>query len=318
MTHIKHILVTGGAGFLGSNLCERLIKDGHIVVCLDNFHTGVEKNIAHLLQNPNFRVIRHDIATALPIREIPDIDEIYNLACPASPPHYQADPVKTLKASTLGVLNLMDYTSRVKARFLQASTSEVYGDPLEHPQKESYWGNVNPIGIRACYDEGKRAAETLCADYHRHHGVSIRIARIFNTYGPRMRSDDGRVISNFIMQALRNEPLTVYGGGLQTRSFCFVDDLLDGLIRLMASDYVWPVNLGNPDEYTVREIAERIIGLTGSKSEIAYKPLPQDDPTRRCPDITSAKKLLGWQPATSLEDGLHKTIAYFNEIINHA
>lgn len=309
------ILVTGGAGFLGSNLCERLLKDGHEVICLDNFSTGVEENIEHLLQNPNFRVIRHDVTIPLPIHEIGEIDEIYNLACPASPIAYQHDPIQTFKTAVLGTLNLLDLVRQKNARFLQASTSEIYGNPLEHPQKETYWGNVNPIGIRACYDEGKRAAETLCMDYYRQYKMPIRIARIFNTYGPRMRPDDGRVISNFIMQALRNEPLTVYGDGSQTRSFCFVDDLIDGLIRLMAYEHVGPVNLGNPEEHTVVEIAEMIISLTESKSKIVYRQLPQDDPTRRCPDITRAKEILLWQPKTSLQDGLQKTIAYFQNLV---
>lgn len=313
---VKRILVAGGAGFLGYHLCNRLLQEGHIVFCLDNLVTGSRDTVALLKQSPRFVFMQGDV-TALPVFES-KIDEIYNLACPASPVHYQRDPIHTLKTSVMGALNLLDLAKLESARFLQASTSEVYGDPLQHPQGEIYWGNVNPIGIRACYDEGKRAAETICADYLRQYGVLVRIARIFNTYGPMMRPDDGRVISNFIMQALRGEPLTVYGAGEQTRSFCFVDDLIGGLIKLMGSGYAEPVNLGNPEEHTVAEIAEIIIRLTGSKSNIAYAPLPLDDPTRRCPDIARAKALLGWQPTTSLRDGLQKTIEYFNEIANYA
>lgn len=310
----KRILVAGGAGFLGYHLCKRLLQEGHEVFCLDNLATGSRDTVKLLKQSPRFISI-HGCVTALPAFE-GKIDEIYNLACPASPIAYQRDPIQTFKSAILGTLNLLDLAKLKNARFLQASTSEVYGDPLEHPQKETYWGNVNPIGVRSCYDEGKRAAEMACMDYHRQYGVAIHIARIFNTYGPMMHRDDGRVISNFVVQALQGEPITIYGTGEQTRSFCFVDDLIDGLIKLMASGHAEPVNLGNPKEHMVAEIAEMVIGLTGSKSKLVYNPLPQDDPTRRCPDITRAKTLLGWQSTTSLEDGLRKTITYFNEIIH--
>lgn len=318
-TNTKRILVAGGAGFLGYHLCKRLLQEGHVVYCLDNLATGSRDTVKLFEQHPNFSFLLGDVVNTLP-KFNDTIDEIYNLACPASPIAYQRDPIQTFKTAVLGALNLLDLAKLKNARFLQASTSEVYGDPLEHPQKETYWGNVNPIGVRSCYDEGKRAAETICMDYHRQYGVSIRIARIFNTYGPMMRRDDGRVISNFIVQALRGEPLTIYGTGAQTRSFYFVDDLIEGLIRLMASGYGYanPVNLGNPEEHTVLEVAKMIIGIIGSKSGIIYNPLPQDDPIRRCPDITRAKTLLGWQATTSLEDGLRKTITYFNEILYHA
>jgi UDP-glucuronate decarboxylase len=318
ITNTKRVLVTGGAGFLGSNLCERLLQDGNEVVCLDNFSTGVEQNIARLKHNRHFRLLRHDITEDFPIRDIPDMQEIYNLACPASPAHYQKEPLLTLDASVLGIRKLFEYAARVGAKVLQASTSEIYGDPQEHPQKETYRGNVDTTSPRACYDEGKRAAETYCMEYRRKFAIPVRIARIFNTYGPMMRPDDGRVISNFIVQTLRKEPVTIYGTGEQTRSFCFVDDLIGGLIRLMASDCADPVNLGNPEEHTIREIAEIVIGLVGTKNKIMYKPLPQDDPARRCPDITRAKTLLEWEPQTSLTDGLRKTITYFNEILHHA
>ena len=304
----KRILVTGGAGFLGSHLCERLVEAGHDVLCVDNFYTGSKDNIAGLLARPNFELLRHDVTFPLYV----EVDEIYNLACPASPVHYQSDPVQTTKTSVHGAINLLGLAKRVKARILQASTSEVYGDPDIHPQCESYWGHVNPIGRRACYDEGKRCAETLFMDYHRQHRVDVRIARIFNTYGPRMHPSDGRVVSNFISQALRNEPLTLYGDGSQTRSFCFVDDLIEGLIRLMASDAVGtPVNLGNPCESTMREIANEILQATGSSSPIEIRPLPEDDPRQRCPDITRARTQLQWVPQTPLTQGLRLTVAYF-------
>lgn len=304
----KRILVTGGAGFLGSHLCERLVDAGHDVLCVDNFYTGSKDNIAGLQDRPNFELLRHDVTFPLYV----EVDEIYNLACPASPVHYQSDPVQTTKTSVHGAINLLGLAKRVKARILQASTSEVYGDPDDHPQRESYWGHVNPIGLRACYDEGKRCAETLFMDYHRQHRVDVRIARIFNTYGPRMHPADGRVVSNFISQALRNEPLTLYGDGSQTRSFCFVDDLVEGLIRLMASDAAgMPVNLGNPCESTMREIANEILQATGSSSTIETRPLPEDDPRQRCPDITLARTLLEWTPQTPLARGLRVTVAYF-------
>lgn len=318
MAQAKRILVAGGAGFLGYHLCRRLLADGHEVFCFDNFATGKGDTVKLLKQLPRFTFRYGDVTDPFGLGRIFIFDEVYNLACPASPIYYQRDPVQTGLTAVFGTLQLLKLAERTGAHFLQASTSEVYGDPLRHPQKETYWGNVNPIGIRACYDEGKRFAETLCADYCRLYGVYVAIARIFNTYGPMMRPDDGRVISNFIVQALRGEPLTIYGTGEQTRSFCYVDDLIDGLLKLMASDHADPVNLGNPEEHTIREIAEIIIGLIGSKSEIVHISLPQDDPTRRCPDITRAKEWLGWQPATSLEDGLRKTITYFNEILYHA
>ena len=307
----KRVLVTGGAGFLGSHLCEELIDRGCDVLCVDNFFTGTKDNISHLLGEPKFELLRHDITFPLYV----EVDEIYNLACPASPIHYQFDPVQTTKTSVHGAINMLGLAKRTKAKILQASTSEVYGDPQVHPQVESYWGNVNPIGERSCYDEGKRCAETLFFDYHRQHRLRIKVARIFNTYGPRMHPNDGRVISNFIMQALQGRDITVYGDGSQTRSFCFVTDMIDGLIRLMNSpdDFTGPVNLGNPHEVTIRELAEKIIALTGSSSKIVSKPLPRDDPKRRRPDITLARERLGWQPTVPLEVGLVQTIAYFEE-----
>lgn len=313
-TEQKTILVTGGAGFIGSHLCERLLAEGHKVLCVDNFFTGSQENIRHLLNNDHFEVRRHDIVDPLVV----EIDQIYNLACPASPVHYQFNPIKTIKTSTVGMVNMLGLAKRVGARLLQASTSEIYGDPTEHPQKETYWGNVNPIGPRSCYDEGKRVAETLCMDYHREHDLDIRIVRIFNTYGPRMHPNDGRVVSNFIVQALRGEPITIYGDGSQTRSFCYVDDLVDGLIRMMGmEDFTGPVNLGNPRETTVDELSTMIRELTGSASKIEKRPLPQDDPRQRQPDITLAKQKLGWEPTVSLEDGLTKTIAYFTETLKN-
>ncbi len=306
MSH--RILVTGGAGFIGSHLCERLLDAGHQILCLDNFFTGRKKNVEHLLPHARFELIRHDIVEPILV----EVDQIYNLACPASPVHYQHNAVKTVKANVLGALHVLGIAKRVGARVLQASTSEVYGDPQVHPQPESYWGNVNPIGIRSCYDEGKRVAETLFFDYHRQNGVDIRVARIFNTYGPRMLPDDGRVVSNFIVQALANEPLTIFGDGAQTRSFCYVDDLVDGLIRLMEHDsLIGPVNLGNPVELSVRELADKVLAHTGSESKLVEEPLPADDPVRRKPDIALAKKELGWEPTTALDDGLERTIAYF-------
>lgn len=309
----KRILVTGGAGFLGSHLCERLLKEGHEVLCVDNFYTGRKANIAHLLSNPYFEVLRHDITFPLYV----EVDEIYHLACPASPVHYQFDPVQTTKTSVHGSINMLGLAKRLKVKILLASTSEVYGDPVIHPQPETYWGNVNPIGPRACYDEGKRCAETLFFDYHRQHKLRIKVARIFNTYGPRMHPNDGRVVSNFIVQALKGEDITVYGDGSQTRSFCYVDDMIDGLIKLMnSSDNVTgPINLGNPAEFSILELAETVIRLTGSKSKIIFKPLPPDDPKQRCPDITLAKKVLHWQPYTPLEEGLKRTIEYFRKLL---
>jgi UDP-glucuronate decarboxylase len=305
----KRILVTGGAGFLGSHLCERLLADGDDVLCVDNFYTGSKANVAHLLGNPRFELMRHDITFPLYV----EVDEIYNLACPASPIHYQFDPVQTTKTSVHGAINVLGLAKRVKAKILQASTSEVYGDPEVHPQTEGYWGHVNPIGLRSCYDEGKRCAETLFFDYHRQHQLRIKVARIFNTYGPRMHPNDGRVVSNFIMQALAGEPITIYGEGRQTRSFCYVDDLVGGLIRLMASpgDFTGPVNLGNPVENTVRALAEKIVAMTGSASRLEFRPLPSDDPLQRRPDIGLARSRLGWEPATPLDAGLQKTIDYF-------
>jgi len=305
------ILITGGSGFIGSHLSERLLKDDHEVVCLDNFFTGSKNNIVHLLDNKNFEVISHDIVDPIKV----EVEQIYNLACPASPVHYQENPIKTIKCSTVGMVNVLDLAKQCKARILQASTSEIYGDPLEHPQKESYWGNVNPIGPRSCYDEGKRVAETLCMDYHRQNGVDIRIARIFNTYGSRMAINDGRVVSNFIVQALRGEPITIYGDGSQTRSFCYVEDLVNGLIRLMNSDDIGPINLGNPQEFTMKELAELVLKLTSSSSKIVYKPLPQDDPKQRRPDISLAEKKLDWRPLIPLEEGLKTTINYFKQIV---
>ena len=309
----KRILVTGGAGFLGSHLCERLLNDGHDVICLDNFFTGTRDNILHLLPNPRFEVMRHDITQPLYV----EVDEIYNLACPASPPHYQHDPIHTLKTSVFGAMNMLGLAKRTGAKMFQASTSEVYGDPAQHPQNEGYWGNVNPIGIRSCYDEGKRAAETLCFDYHREHGVRIKVARIFNTYGPRMHPRDGRVVSNFIIPALKGDDITVYGDGQQTRSFCYVDDLIEVFVRLMNSpdEVTGPINTGNPGEFTIMELAEKVIALTGSKSKIIKLPLPQDDPKQRQPDIGRAKELLGWQPSIALEGGLRPTVDYFKQLL---
>jgi UDP-glucuronate decarboxylase len=304
------VIVTGGAGFIGSHLCKALLDQKHEVVCVDNLYTGSKKNIQLLLKNPKFEFIQQDITE--PIDDT--ADQIYNLACPASPVHYQKDPVYTFKTSVFGAYNVLELAHSCKARILQASTSEVYGDPLEHPQKESYWGHVNPIGVRSCYDEGKRAAETLCMDFSRQFGVNIRIARIFNTYGPNMAPDDGRVVSNFIMQALQDNPITVYGTGSQTRSFCFVSDLVDGLIKLMNSDVKTPVNLGNPDEFAIKELAEKVISLTKSKSKLVYKPLPQDDPKQRKPDISLAKSKLNWSPSVKLTEGLKKTIDYFKSV----
>jgi UDP-glucuronate decarboxylase len=307
----KRILVTGGAGFLGSHLCERLIGQGHDVLCIDNFYTGTKQNVAHLMANPRFELMRHDITFSLYV----EVDEIYNLACPASPIHYQFDPVQTTKTSVHGAINVLGLAKRIKAKILQASTSEVYGDPKIHPQTEDYWGHVNPIGIRACYDEGKRCAETLFFDYHRQHKLRIKVARIFNTYGPRMHPNDGRVVSNFVVQALKGEPITVYGTGAQTRSFCYVDDLVEGLIRLMntSDDVTGPINIGNTNEFTILELAEKVVALTGAKSQIVRKPLPTDDPVQRQPDITLARKHLKWQATTELEEGLKRTIAYFKE-----
>lgn len=308
---MKRILVTGGAGFIGSHLSDRLLGEGHEVICVDNFFTGAKQNIAHLLDNPNFELIRHDIISPLFV----EVDEIYNLACPASPVHYQYNAVKTVKTSVMGMINMLGLAKRVKAKILQASTSEVYGDPEQHPQTESYWGRVNPIGIRSCYDEGKRLAETLCMDYHRQNQVEVKIARIFNTYGPRMDIEDGRVVSNFIVQALQNKPITIYGEGQQTRSFCYVSDLVDGLIRLMTLtgfDETGPINLGNPVEFTILELAQKVIEMTGSSSRLVYRPLPQDDPTQRKPDIHRAQEILHWEPEIPLEKGLQTTIAYFD------
>jgi len=305
---LMRILVTGGAGFLGSHLCERLLAEGNEVVCLDNLFTGSKANIVHLAANPNFEFVRHDVTDPFKY----EVDQIYNLACPASPPHYQYNPIKTTKTSVMGAINCLGLAKRIKARVFQASTSEVYGDPSVHPQPESYWGNVNPIGRRSCYDEGKRVAETLFFDYHRENKVDIRIVRIFNTYGPRMHPNDGRVVSNFIVQALKGENITVYGDGSQTRSFCYVDDLIEGFVRLMnQAETVGPVNIGNPGEFTMLELAQQVLKLTKSKSKIIHKPLPADDPKQRRPDISLAKSLLKWEPTTELEQGLEKTIAYF-------
>ncbi|MCS7029099.1 MAG: SDR family oxidoreductase [Geminocystis sp.] len=310
---MKRILVTGGAGFIGSHLCERLLNEGNEVLCVDNFYTGTKRNILHLLNNPHFEVIRHDITLPLYV----EVDEIYNLACPASPVHYQFDPVQTVKVSVYGSINMLGLAKRLKIKILQASTSEVYGDPQVHPQPETYWGNVNPIGPRECYDEGKRCAETLFFAYHEQHNLRIKITRIFNTYGPRMHPNDGRVVSNFIFQALHGEPLAVYGDGSQTRSFCYIDDMVEGLIKLMNSpdEITGPINLGNPYEITIIELAELILKLTKSKSRIEFRPLPKDDPARRQPDITLAKKLLNWEPKTPLEEGLMKTIEYFKKVL---
>ena len=309
---MKQILVTGGAGFIGSHLCERLLKDGNNVICMDNYFTGCKQNIVHLLNNPYFELVRHDVTFPYYV----EVDEIYNLACPASPIHYQFDPVSTIKTSVIGAINMLGLAKRTKARILQASTSEVYGDPAVHPQEESYWGNVNPIGLRSCYDEGKRCAETLFMDYHRQNKLDVKIIRIFNTYGPRMRPDDGRVVSNFIMQALKGEDITIYGDGMQTRSFQYVDDLVEGMVRMMATEnFTGPVNLGNPGEFTMIELAEIISKMTNSKSKIVFKPLPSDDPKQRKPDISLAKeKLNGWEPTIRLEEGLVETIKYFKSL----
>jgi len=310
---MKKILVTGGSGFLGSHLCERLLSDGHDVLCVDNFFTGSKQNIAHLIGNPYFEVMRHDVTFPLYV----EVDQIYNLACPASPIHYQFDPVQTTKTSVHGAINMLGLAKRVKARILQASTSEVYGDPEVHPQLENYWGRVNPIGIRSCYDEGKRCAETLFFDYWRQHQLEIKVMRIFNTYGPRMHPNDGRVVSNFIVQALKGEDITIYGDGSQTRSFCYVDDLIEGMVKLMDSpaDFTGPVNIGNPGEFTMLELAECILSLIGSKSKIVFMPLPQDDPKQRQPDISLAKKELQWEPKTPLHEGLQKAITYFKSVL---
>lgn len=312
--HRKRILITGGAGFLGSHLSERLLNEGNEVFCLDNFFTGTKENVAHLMDNPYFEIIRHDVEFPLHL----EVDEIYNLACPASPPHYQHNPIHTNKTSVLGAINMLGLAKRQNAKIMQASTSEVYGDPHVHPQTEDYWGNVNPIGIRSCYDEGKRCAETLFFDYYRQHGVKIKVARIFNTYGPNMHPNDGRVVSNFIIQALKGEDITIYGDGSQSRSFCYVDELIDGFIRLMASDdFTGPVNLGNPVEFTIKELAEKVIKMTNSKSKLTLMPLPLDDPKQRQPDITLAKKELDWEPKIKLEQGLIKTIEYFDNLIKN-
>jgi UDP-glucuronate decarboxylase len=309
---IPTTLITGGAGFLGSHLCDRLVASGEEVLCLDNFYTGSKDNIRHLLQKPNFELIRHDIWLPLYV----EVDRIYNLACPASPVHYQNDPISTTKTSVLGAINMLGLAKRRRARILQASTSEVYGDPQQHPQTEGYWGHVNPIGPRACYDEGKRCAETLFFDYHRQSCVDIRVVRIFNTYGPRMHPRDGRVVSNFIVQALSGEPITLYGDGRQTRSFCYVDDLIDGLISMMRQDNeIGPINLGNPSEFSILELAETVLRLTESKSKLVFRPLPTDDPTQRQPDISKARKVLDWQPKVALQDGLKETIVYFRKLL---
>jgi UDP-glucuronate decarboxylase len=311
---MKKIMVTGGAGFIGSHLCERLLAQGHEVLCVDNYFTGSKRNIVHLLDNPYFELLRHDVCFPLYV----EVDEIYNLACPASPVHYQHDPVQTTKTSVHGAINMLGLAKRIGAKILQASTSEVYGDPVVHPQPESYWGNVNPIGPRSCYDEGKRCAETLFFDYHRQHGLEIKVARIFNTYGPRMHPNDGRVVSNFIVQALQGEDITIYGEGSQTRSFCYVSDLVDGLISLMSSNasLTGPVNLGNPGEFTILELAQKVIELTASDSGLAFKPLPQDDPQQRQPDIALALRALGWQPGVALTQGLDQTINYFSDLLS--
>jgi UDP-glucuronate decarboxylase len=309
----KRVLVTGGAGFLGSHLCEELLKRSHEVICVDNFYTSARRNIEHLLDHKHFELVRHDVTFPLYV----EVDEIYNLACPASPIHYQRDPVQTTKTSVHGAINMLGLAKRVKAKILQASTSEVYGDPTVHPQPEDYWGHVNPIGVRSCYDEGKRCAETLFFDYFRQHKLRIKVARIFNTYGPRMHPNDGRVVSNFIMQALRNKPITIYGDGSQSRSFCYVNDLVDGLIRLMETEdqVTGPVNLGNPVEFTMGELADKVVSMTATRSKIEYRPLPADDPKQRQPDITRAQALLGWTPKIALNEGLEETIAYFRAVI---
>lgn len=312
---IKRIMVTGGAGFLGSHLCERLLAEGHDVLCVDNYFTGRRANLAHLLDNPNFEVMRHDVTFPLYV----EVDEIYNLACPAAPIHYQYDPVQTTKVSVHGAINVLGLAKRTKAKVFQASTSEVYGDPNVHPQKEDYWGNVNPIGLRSCYDEGKRCAETLFFDYHRQNNVRIKVARIFNTYGPRMHVNDGRVVSNFVVQALRGEDITLYGDGSQTRSFCYCDDLVEGFLRLMSTgdDVTGPMNLGNPSEHTIKELAAIVVELVGAKSKLVYKELPSDDPTQRQPDIAFARETLGWEPKIVLREGLRKTIAYFDAMLKN-
>jgi UDP-glucuronate decarboxylase len=312
----KTILVTGGAGFVGSHLCDRLLADGHDVLCVDNFFTGSKRNIEHLIGHPRFELLRHDVTFALYV----EVDEIYNLACPASPIHYQHDPVQTTKTSVHGAINMLGLAKRLKCRIFQASTSEVYGDPAVHPQTEDYWGNVNPIGPRSCYDEGKRCAETLFFDYHRQHGVEIKVARIFNTYGPRMHPSDGRVVSNFIVQALKGEPITIYGDGAQTRSFCYVDDLIEGFVRFMNSPagITGPINLGNPSEFTIRELAELTLELTGSASQLVFEPLPQDDPRQRQPNIAQARQSLEWRPAIALREGLRHTIDYFDRLLREA
>ncbi len=315
-TSSKRILVTGGAGFLGSHLCDRLLTEGHDVLCVDNFFTGRKENVAHLVNHPLFEVMRHDVCFPLYV----EVDEIYNLACPASPVHYQFDPVATTKVSVHGAINMLGLAKRVEAKIFQASTSEVYGDPTEHPQTESYWGHVNPIGLRSCYDEGKRCAETLFFDYRRQHNLKIKVARIFNTYGPRMHPDDGRVVSNFIVQALKGDELTIYGDGSQTRSFCYVDDLIDGILALMntSNEVTGPINLGNPDNRTILELAEKIIDLTGSSSKLVHTELPSDDPVRRQPDISLARTELNWEPSIELDDGLKNTIAYFDDLLSAA
>lgn len=312
----RRVMVTGGAGFLGSHLCDRLLADGCEVLCVDNFYTGSRSNIAHLVAHPAFELMRHDVTFPLYV----EVDEIFNLACPASPVHYQHDPVQTIKTCVHGAINMLGLAKRLHAKIFQASTSEVYGDPAQHPQREDYWGNVNPVGIRSCYDEGKRCAETLFFDYHRQHSLRIKVARIFNTFGPRMQPDDGRVISNFILQALRNKPVTLYGSGDQTRSFCYVSDLIDGCVRLMATgdNVTGPVNLGNPVECTIAEIASRIIALTGSRSQIICQPALSDDPQKRCPDVTEARQTLQWQPSVNLDDGLKATIKYFDNMLRSA
>jgi UDP-glucuronate decarboxylase len=311
---MSRVLVTGGAGFLGSHLCDRLLEQGHDLLCVDNFYTGSKRNIAHLIGHPYFELMRHDVTFPLYV----EIDRIFNLACPASPVHYQHDPVQTTKTSVHGAINMLGLAKRVGARILQASTSEVYGDPEVHPQEESYWGRVNPIGIRSCYDEGKRCAETLFFDYHRQHRLDIKVVRIFNTYGPRMHPNDGRVVSNFIVQALRGEDITIYGDGSQTRSFCYVDDLIEAMLRTMETgpEFTGPVNIGNPHEHTIRELAEKVIGLVGGRSQLVFKPLPSDDPRQRQPDISLAKSTLGWQPKVSIDDGLKETIAYFRQLLS--
>jgi UDP-glucuronate decarboxylase len=313
VTNRKRVLVTGGAGFLGSHLCERLLAQGYDVLCVDNFYSSTKNNVAHLLENPHFELMRHDVTFPLYV----EVDEIYNLACPASPIHYQRDPVQTTKTNVHGAINILGLAKRTKAKIFQASTSEVYGDPIVHPQMESYWGNVNPIGTRSCYDEGKRCAETLFFDYHRQHKLRIKVGRIFNTYGPRMHPNDGRVVSNFIVQALKNEPITLYGDGGQSRSFCYVDDLIEAFVRLMDTpdDFTGPVNLGNPNEFTIRQLAETVIQLTASRSNITLLPLPSDDPKQRQPDISLARATLGWEPLTALRDGLVHTIEYFDHLL---